>query len=291
MADVRYRAEQERALGDVKRSLARLAIERAGRLFERGTIAEGMLWLARALENVPPDSPALDRAVRAGLGGWHAGDKLCERTLSHLDMVHAVAFSPDGRRLATACADGTAQLWDVARGSRLSSPMDHPAAVRAVAFGPDGRLAVTVAADGAVRLWDAMTGALATDAGRHGTPGSALCVSPDGRRIAAVAADGTIGVRDAATAGPIGSAIRHEAAVRRWRSAPTAGRCSAPPATAAPGSGMPTTGRSGRNSPTEMPPRSAASRSPRTGGRSRQGAATGRPACGTSRAAVPSASR
>ncbi len=120
LADVRYRAEHEQALGDVKRSLARLAIERAGRLFERGMIGEGMLWLARALENIPPDAPGLDRAVRASLGGWHAGPKAVERTLSHRDVVHAVAFSPDGRRLLTACADGTAQLWDVATGARLA---------------------------------------------------------------------------------------------------------------------------------------------------------------------------
>jgi WD40 repeat protein/serine/threonine protein kinase len=214
LADVRYRAEQERALGDVKRSLARLGVERAGRLLERGMIGEGMLWLARALENIPPDSPELDRAVRAGLGGWHAGGKPVERTLAHRDAVHAVAFSPDGRRLATACADRAARLWDVATGSLLASPMNHGEAVRAVAFGPDGQFAMTVADDGAVRLWDAVTGALIGDAGRHGTPGSALCISPDGRRLAAVAADGTIGIRDAATAGPIGPAIRHEAAVR-----------------------------------------------------------------------------
>src|SRR5262249_36630538 len=51
LADVRYRAEHDQALSDVKRTLAHLAVERAGRLFERGLIGDGMLWLARALEN------------------------------------------------------------------------------------------------------------------------------------------------------------------------------------------------------------------------------------------------
>src|SRR5262249_20600267 len=110
LADVRYRAEHDEALGDVKRSLARLAVERAGRPLERGVLGEGMLWMARALENVPPDSPGLDRAIRSSLGGWHAGSRAVERTFSHRDIVHAVALSPDGRRLLTACADGTAQL-------------------------------------------------------------------------------------------------------------------------------------------------------------------------------------
>lgn len=113
LADVRYRAELDQALGDARRSLAGLAVEHAGRLLERGMIAEGMLWRARALENVPPEAADLDRAVRASLGGWHAGPRAVERTLSHRDAVHAIAFSPDGRRLTTASADASARCWRV----------------------------------------------------------------------------------------------------------------------------------------------------------------------------------
>jgi WD40 repeat protein/serine/threonine protein kinase len=204
LADVRYRAEHERALGDIRRSLARLAIERAGRLFERGMIGEGMLWLARALENIPPDSPELDRAVRAGLGGWHVGTKLVERTLGHRDVVHAVAFSPDGRRLATACADRTARLWDVATGSMLASPMSHEGAVRAVAFSPTGRLAATAGDDGMLRLWDAVTGASVGRAGRRDAPVSALCFSPDGSRVATASRAGIPWLWDGVSGRPIG---------------------------------------------------------------------------------------
>jgi WD40 repeat protein/tRNA A-37 threonylcarbamoyl transferase component Bud32 len=213
LADVRYRAEHDRALGDVKRSLARLAIERAGRLFERGMIGEGMLWLARALENVPPDSPGLDRAVRASLGGWHAGGKLIERTLVHRDVVHALAFSPDGRRLATAGGDRLARLWDVATGALLATPMNHGGAVKAVAFNPDGRLAATVADDGALRLWDAVTGEPVGTAGRRDVPVTAVRFSPDGRWLAAVGDDGTVGFWDVTTAEPTGRTIRHEVSV------------------------------------------------------------------------------
>src|SRR5439155_13420549 len=81
LADVRYRGEHERALHDVKRSLTRLCIERAHNLFGREMHGEGMLWLARALENIPPDSPGLARVVRASLGGWPAGTKPMERCL------------------------------------------------------------------------------------------------------------------------------------------------------------------------------------------------------------------
>jgi WD40 repeat protein/serine/threonine protein kinase len=204
LADVRHRAEHDQALGDLRRSLARLAVERAGRLFERGMTGEGMLWLARALENVPPDATGLDRAVRASLSGWHAGPKAVERTLTHRDAARALAFSPDGRRLLTACADGTAQLWDIATGARLAVAMKHRGTVRAVAFSPDGRLAATAGDDGTLRLWDAVTGARAGDPGPHGAPISAVCFSPDGARVATASRAGAPCLWDGATGRPIG---------------------------------------------------------------------------------------
>ena len=144
LAEVSYRSEQERALHEVKRSLVRLNIERAQNLFSRDLPGEGMLWLARALENIPPDSPGIERAVRASLSGWHARAKLVERTLSHGVVVHGVAFSPDGRTLG----DGRARIrrfgcgtWP--RAGCSTSPIRHEKAVRAVAFSPDGRLVAT----------------------------------------------------------------------------------------------------------------------------------------------------
>jgi WD40 repeat protein len=183
LADVRYRGEHERALGDVKRSLARLCIERAHNLFQRELRSEGMLWLARALENIPPDSPGLERAVRTSLGGWRAGVKLLERTLLHKGAVRAAAFSPDGRCLATTCADGTAQLWDVAKGTRLSSPMIHEGAVNDIAFSPDGRSVATASDDGTMRRWD-MAGAAIGSPSRLNAPATLVRFSPDGSKIA-----------------------------------------------------------------------------------------------------------
>src|SRR5262249_26526355 len=94
LADVRHRTRHEGALVDVKRTLARLCLERAHNLFDRERPDEGMLWLARALEHIPAESPGLARNIRASLAGWHAGEKLMERCLAHRDAVHAVAFSP-----------------------------------------------------------------------------------------------------------------------------------------------------------------------------------------------------
>ena len=65
-----------------------------------------------------------------------------------------VAFSPDGRLLATGSADKTARLWDPATGECLRTLAGHDRGVFGVAFSPDGRLLATGSWDNTARLWD-----------------------------------------------------------------------------------------------------------------------------------------
>jgi WD40 repeat protein len=103
--------------------------------------------------------------------------------------IRALAFAPDGRRLAWALDDGSARVLDLRRGEQVAL-VGHRDLVRAVAFAPDGDRLATAGEDGTVRLWDAATGegrALA----RPGWVGS-VAFSPDGRTLASIGIDGAI---------------------------------------------------------------------------------------------------
>ena len=87
-------------------------------------------------------------------GGSVAGGPIASGTVAG-GPVAAVAFSPDGAMLATAGADGSIRLWDVATQQEVGTPMTAgPEPVYALAFSPDGAMLATAGADGSARLWD-----------------------------------------------------------------------------------------------------------------------------------------
>src|SRR5262249_38091334 len=69
------------------------------------------------------------------------------------------SLSPDGTVLATACADGQARIWDVARQEvRALAEMKHSYALLCLCFSPDGRWLATGGTDHTARVWDASSG-------------------------------------------------------------------------------------------------------------------------------------
>ncbi|MFZ4731447.1 MAG: WD40 repeat domain-containing serine/threonine protein kinase [Pirellulales bacterium] len=110
--------------------------------------------------------------------------------------VRAVAFAPDGARIATATAEGV-HVWDTASGHLIATGDGPAAAWDRVAFRPDGRHVAAAAADGTLALWDATGGSRIATPARHTHGVTALAYSPDGSRLLSASHDVTVRIWDA----------------------------------------------------------------------------------------------
>jgi eukaryotic-like serine/threonine-protein kinase len=144
----RLRAEAQEQLSieqskEAQRLSARMTLNQGLTLAEGGEVGRGLLLMTQALRLLPPDSPELDRVIRANLGGWRRELITLERTFAHPGDISAIAFSPDGSRIATAGTDKTARLWDVSSGRAVGPAMEHHFPVNTVAWSADGRWIAT----------------------------------------------------------------------------------------------------------------------------------------------------
>lgn len=122
------------------------------------------------------------------------GRPLGESLRGHEDQITSVAFSPDGKKLASGSFDDTIRLWDVLTGKPLGEPLrGHESTVQSVAFSPDGKTIASGSYDKTIRLWDAVTGKpLGEPLRGHENWVHGVAFSRDGKTLASGSWDGTI---------------------------------------------------------------------------------------------------
>jgi WD40 repeat protein len=131
----------------------------------------------------------------------------------HSGVVCAVAFSPDGKLVASASHDQTVRFWDSATGAARSMLKDPSGGVNDLAFSPDGKLVASVTSGPTVRLWDSATGAARSVIESNSSSIVAVAFSPDGKLVASASWDRTIRLWDSTTGAAHSTLEGHSKAV------------------------------------------------------------------------------
>jgi dipeptidyl aminopeptidase/acylaminoacyl peptidase len=153
------------------------------------------------------------RPMAFSRGAWERGDVVG----THSDVIQDLAFSPDGKLLASCGYDRLIKLWDTESKKELRVLKDHSDSVYGLAFSPDGKLLASAAADRAVKVWDVATGRRLYTLGESADWVYAVAWNPDGSQLAAGGVDKSIRVWQVSAEGGriVHSVFAHEAPVLR----------------------------------------------------------------------------
>jgi WD40 repeat protein/tRNA A-37 threonylcarbamoyl transferase component Bud32 len=117
----------------------------------------------------------------------------------HTNCITAVAWSPDGKYIASASYDKTVQIWNATNGEHIMTYQGHNARVNSIAWSPDSKHLVSASNDQSAQVWDAATGKQLCSYGGHKGPLLTVAWSPDGKYIASAGEDKIVQVWDATT--------------------------------------------------------------------------------------------
>jgi WD40 repeat protein len=154
-----------------------------------------------------PAFSADGRVLASFAGGlikvWDVDPRQPQRTLlAHQTIATAVAFTRDGRTLASGGADGAIHLWDAAAGKPLRTLLAHETTVSALAWRPDGLVLASGAHDETIKLWDVLGREEPRTLRGHQGKVTGIAFRPGGKVLASSSDDGTVKLWEVNTGQP-----------------------------------------------------------------------------------------
>ncbi|MBL9129173.1 MAG: protein kinase, partial [Verrucomicrobiales bacterium] len=178
LGDARRRVELEAEAN--RRGAVRLLVSEATRSVDEGDYFGALLPLVEAVRR-DLGRPGFEDLQRRRLGALLRQCPRLRNLWLHGRSVDHLAFGPDGRRIATASADGTANVWSLDSGERVGGALLHTSRVMQVVFSPDGRRLAAQESSGFTRLWDIASGQpLGIDLPHRSAPYEPMVFHPDG---------------------------------------------------------------------------------------------------------------
>jgi WD40 repeat protein/tRNA A-37 threonylcarbamoyl transferase component Bud32 len=190
------RGDADRQAAEARSQLYLSTVLLAAEARDRGNVAEAARLLASARDlggGTVAGRPLELDCLAASL------DESSACHVGHHGTVTAVAWSADGRRLATGAADGTVQILSDGAAGPGTVSAGHTDSVWMASFSPDGRLLATASADGTVRIRETETAAELVKLEPHAGPAYAAAFAPHGRLLATAGRDGAARLWETAT--------------------------------------------------------------------------------------------
>jgi WD40 repeat protein/serine/threonine protein kinase len=204
---------------EAEASLKRVEAEK--RLSDRRSYGFDMQRIHEALKggHIQVVKQRLRRQTNQPMGShfeWFYLERLCHtdlETLDHGGQVFAIAFSPDGKFLASAGIGPDIKIWDVASGNIIARLPEKTPRVSSIAFSPDGKWLTAANFSNEIELWDVGTWKLKGKLPGHASRVNSISYSPDGKRLASAGADPKAQIWDSST-GRVLELPGHEGFVR-----------------------------------------------------------------------------
>ena len=137
--------------------------------------------------------------------------------------VMALAYSPNGRRIASGGSDQAIRIWDTDDGSQIAVLLGNGGTVRSIAYSPEGDELAAASSDHTIRIWDIESHLHVATLSGHSDTVTSVAYSPDGRRLASGSWDGTVRIWDAHRRDSIATLKGHDGSITAVTYSPNGG--------------------------------------------------------------------